>query len=198
LPLRSIVFCAFPTEGMGLQATRTTMSSPLVMPPRTPPALFVANPFGVRGSLCLDPVILAASKPEPTSTPLTVPTPIRAFARSASILSNTGSPSPGGHPFTTISTIPPRVSPSLRASSSNFSILSAAFPSGQSRGFSAMSPGGAFSAATPPTSFVNASTEIPSRETIFFATAPAATRAAVSRPEARPPPRWSRMPYFLK
>ena len=31
----------------------------------------------------------------------------------------------------------------------------------------------------------------------FFATAPAATRATVSRALARPPPRKSRSPYFL-
>ena len=30
----------------------------------------------------------------------------------------------------------------------------------------------------------------------FRAMAPAATRMAVSRAEARPPPRWSRTPYF--
>ena len=29
------------------------------------------------------------------------------------------------------------------------------------------------------------------------AMAPAATRIAVSRAELRPPPRWSRMPYFI-
>jgi len=32
----------------------------------------------------------------------------------------------------------------------------------------------------------------------FFAIAPAATRTAVSRADERPPPRWSRRPYFCR
>ena len=42
----------------------------------------------------------------------------------------------------------------------------------------------------------HATTRIWSRSRTFRATAPAATRATVSRAEARPPPRWSRMPYL--
>jgi len=49
--------------------------------------------------LHFDPGILAALKPAPIPTPLTVPILIRAFAISASILSNTGSPMKRGQVY---------------------------------------------------------------------------------------------------
>ena len=195
-PWTSIVSWGRAMEGMGLQATRMTISAPFVIPARIPPAWFVRKPSGPMGSLQAEPVIRAAAKPAPISTPLTVPIPMRAPARSASILSKTGSPRPGGQPRTTISTIPPSVSPAARASSSRSIIFSSASGSGQRRGLVSAAAGERGPAAIPPSSLVQAETVIPACPITFRATAPAATRPAVSRPEARPPPRWSRIPYF--
>jgi hypothetical protein len=50
-PDRSTVFCSIAIEGIGLTATRMTISSPLDIPARIPPELLVEKPFGVIGSL---------------------------------------------------------------------------------------------------------------------------------------------------
>ena len=50
---------------------------------------------------------MATAKPSPISIPLTAPMDIIAFARLASNLSKTGSPTPVGIPATTHSMIPP-------------------------------------------------------------------------------------------
>ena len=197
-PWTSIVSCSRAMEAMGLQAARITISCPVVIPASTPPAWLLLNPPGPMGSLLCEPFIRAASNPAPISTPFTVPMPMRAAARSASILSKTGSPSPAGQPVTRISTMPPRLSPSRFASSSFRSILFAASASGHSRRFAPMASLDQVSMPIPPSSTVQPRISIPSRARILRATAPAATRAAVSRPEARPPPRWSRMPYFFR
>ena len=57
---------------MGLKATRTTMSSPLLMPPCTPPERLVGvrgrpPAPGTKGSLCVRPVSSVPAKPLPIS-----------------------------------------------------------------------------------------------------------------------------------
>ena len=53
------------------------------------------------------PVDADTSKPSPISKPFTAPIDIIAFAKFASILSNTGSPNPTGKPVTMHSAMPP-------------------------------------------------------------------------------------------
>ena len=126
-------------EGVGLTAILQTIVSPLEMPPRIPPALLVEHttfPFCIsKGSFIWLPVMVAALKPEPISTPLTAPIPIRAPARSQSSLSNTGSPRPGGTPRASISTIPPMLSLSSLACFTLSSMAFAASGSAQRTGF---------------------------------------------------------------
>ena len=56
---------------VGFTATFTTMSCPVEMPPRMPPALFERNPCGVISSECSVPFCATARKPAPISTPFT-------------------------------------------------------------------------------------------------------------------------------
>ena len=71
------------------------------------------------------------AKPEPISKPLQAGSDSIARARSASSLSNTGSPQPGGTPRAAHSTTPPSESPSLRALWMRSIILAAMSGSGQ-------------------------------------------------------------------
>src|SRR5882724_2317050 len=77
-------------ELVGFTANRTTMSWPVEMPPRMPPALLERNvtwPSCMRISSALaSPERRAASKPAPISTPFTALMLIMAAARSASSL----------------------------------------------------------------------------------------------------------------
>jgi len=108
-------------ELVGLTAKRATMSWPVEIPPRTPPALFDRNttrPSSIRiSSEFSSPLSVAAEKPAPISTPLTALIVIRPRARSPSSLSYTGSPSPAGTPLATISMIAPADEPALRTPS---------------------------------------------------------------------------------
>ncbi len=98
-------------------------------------------------------------------------------------------PSPMGSPWTTTSKTPPTVSPADRASSMRAIIAASASGSGQRSGESSASSRGrvqlAGSTATPPTSAVNDHASMPSSRRNARATPPAATRAAVSRADAR-------------
>ena len=98
-------------------------------------------------------------------------------------------PSPIGSPWTTTSKTPPTVSPAERASSIRAIIAASASGSGQRSGESSASSRDrlqfAGSTATPPTSAVKDHVSIPSSRRKARATPPAATRAAVSRAEAR-------------
>ncbi len=110
-------------------------------------------------------------------------------------------PSPMGSPWTTTSKTPPTVSPFERASSMRAIIASSAAGSGQRSGDASASSRDrvafAGSTATPPTSAVKDHTSIPSWRRKARATAPAATRAAVSRADARSRTlRTSLKPYF--
>ena len=74
---------------------------------------------------------MTPSNPLPTSKPFVAGRLIIAFARSASSLSNTGAPSPRGHPRTMHVTTPPHESPLTRTSSMASIILSALASFGQ-------------------------------------------------------------------
>ena len=78
-------------------------------------------------------------KPEPISNALDAGRLNIALARSASSLSNTGSPQPAGTPRAMPSTMPPTVSPARRIFSMSRIIFSAAVWSGQRTMFDSMS-----------------------------------------------------------
>ena len=67
------VFCSRAIVAVGLKATRKIMFSPLLIPPCPPPERFVAVrtlPSRIsKESLCSEPFIAAAAKPEPISKP---------------------------------------------------------------------------------------------------------------------------------
>ena len=203
-PWVSMVFWGMETELVGLTTKRATMSWPVDMPPRTPPALLdrnVALPSGPMriSSEFSGPERSAAAKPAPISTPLTAGILIRALAMSASSLSRTGAPRPAGTPAATTSITAPVDEPALRTPSRKVSHSFAVSASGHQKGLFSTSPQSqrprsircgpiwmrAPRIATPPPRTLRA-------------TAPAATRMAVSRALARPPPRWSRTPYFWR
>ena len=88
------------------------MSSPLLMPPWTPPLRFVLVPslpsgFLMKASLWTEPANSVPLKPEPISKPLVAGIESMACASLASSLSNTGSPRPTGERRITQVTVPP-------------------------------------------------------------------------------------------
>ena len=191
---------------VGLNATRTTMSSPLEMPPCTPPerldAVRMPSPSsGLNGSLWARPVRRVPPNPLPISKPLAAGRDSMAPARAASSLSNTGSPRPGGTPRQTHSTTPPRESPSRRAASMASTIRAAADGSGQRVGpastSSRVNAAGSAAASMSRTDCTQPSTSTPAAAcSSLRAMAAAATRPTVSRADARPPPVQSRKPYL--
>ncbi len=102
-------------------------------------------------------------------------------------------PSPGGSPYTTTSTTPPRVSPSLRAASTSAIIRALVSASAQRTGSSSMRARSAGSGtgvpsgtATEPSATTCETISTPRAcASSFRATSPSATRAAVSRALAR-------------
>jgi hypothetical protein len=77
-------------EEVGLTAKRATISWPVEMPPRMPPAWFEEKrgpslPIAISSAFSV-PVRVAAAMPAPISTPLTALIDISAAARSASSL----------------------------------------------------------------------------------------------------------------
>ena len=185
---------------VGFSASEATTSWPDEMPPSTPPASFFKKPRLVISSRCSVPRWDTERKPAPISTPLTALIDISAWAMSASSRSNTGSPHPGGTPAATTSTFAPTESPSLdsRCMYASSSGTWAGF--GQKNGLSSA----AAASCTERSSSIGPSwercprTRVPKRSaSTRLAIAPPATRIAVSRAEERPPPRWSRRPYFI-
>jgi len=168
-----------------------------VTPPVSPPALLVRctqRPLSPRPSMtsCTDdPNRRVCSKPRPNSTPFTMLMLMTAAASAASSRRSqwTYEPRPMGRPCATTSKTPPTVSPAERASSIRAIIAVSASGSGQRNGEASASSRDrvalAGSRATPPTSAVNDQTSMPSSRRKARATAPAATRAAVSRADAR-------------
>ena len=205
-PSRVTVCCSEAMVDVGLNATLTTMSSPLEMPPCTPPERFdtVRIPSEgsvLNGSLWDRPVRRVPLKPLPISNPLAAGRDSIAPARAASSLSNTGSPRPAGTPRQTHSTTPPRESPSRRAPSMASTIRSAATGSGQRVGPASTSSRviavGSAADSMSRTDCTHPSTSTPAAAcNSLRAIAAAATRPTVSRAEARPPPVQSRKPYL--
>ena len=145
-------------------------------------------------SCAWEPGTRASSKPSPISTPLIAWMPISAPARRASSLRSqwTCEPRPTGTPYARISTTPPRVSPSLWAWSISATIAFDASASRQRTGSASSfstsagvgyTPCGAFAAASSTTWLTISIPAVSFR--YDRATAPRATRAAVSRAEAR-------------
>ena len=117
LPSESTVCCSLRIVAVGLNATRITIGSPLLMPPWMPPELLVAvcsrpSLVGTKASLCSLPLSRVPLKPDPISKPLVAGRDITALARSASSLSKTGMPKPAAGLRTTHSITPPQESPS--------------------------------------------------------------------------------------
>src|ERR1043165_8996939 len=69
---------------VGLIPIVTTISCPVEIPPRIPPACLVTNPSGVNSSPCSDPRCVTELNPEPISTAFTALMLIIAPAKSAS------------------------------------------------------------------------------------------------------------------
>ena len=105
---------------MGLNAHVKKRGAPVEIPPRMPPALFVAGCTSpsctTYGSLFSLPRLRAASKPRPNSMPLTAGMLKMACAMVLSSPSKSGEPMPAGMPVATHSTRPPTLSPASRAS----------------------------------------------------------------------------------
>ncbi len=78
LPCRSIERRGRRMLEVGLIAMLTTMSWPVEMPPRMPPALFERKPSGASSSQCSVPFCSTERKPAPISTALTALMPIMA------------------------------------------------------------------------------------------------------------------------
>ena len=84
----------------------------------------------LKPSLSVEPVSSVTLKPSPNSIPLMAPIDITAFARFASNLSNTVSPTPAGMPSTKHSIMPPTESISFIFSFNNSAAFVAASLSG--------------------------------------------------------------------
>ncbi len=123
-----------------------------------------------------------------------------AFAKSASNLSNNGSPNPTGVLRTKHLITPPIVSPSFRAARIDFSINFAASWSGQRTGLLSISAEVTVSKLVLDLISATLSTQdkisIPCCFNSFNAIAPAATFAAVVLAELLPPPDGSLTLYF--
>ena len=171
-------------EGVGLNVTLTLMGIPVLIPPVMPPIRLVSvtilPSFNVRASLLSEPLIEENPVPRPNSTAFTAGIAKRAFARSPSRVSKTGSPIPGGMLSVKHSTTPPRLSPCSEFSAMSSTILSAVSGSPHRTGlpsaFSLISSGLTSPARSPPISLAWASTST-SRAVVssFLAMAPAIT-----------------------
>src|SRR6266568_3075467 len=166
---RTVIAAAFSTTGTArgtmqgswrpVTTTRNVTGMPSVIPPRIPPAWFVAvttRPAStMNGSLCSLPRIAAARNPAPNSTPLTAGIENIRCARPDSTESKKGSPTPAGRPVTAASMTPPTLSRSFRAASISAIMRSAASRSAHRTGvrstFASISAGVTARATTRPT-----------------------------------------------
>src|SRR6266581_2310155 len=156
---RSTDRCGLAIDAVGLTTTRNVTGMPSVIPPRIPPAWFVAvttRPASTtNGSLCSLPRIAAARKPAPNSMPLTAGIENIRCAKADSTESKNGSPTPAGRPVTAASMTPPTLSRSLRAASISAIMRSAASRSAHRTGvrstFVSISAGVTARATTRPT-----------------------------------------------
>ncbi len=124
----------------GLTAARTTMASPLLMPPSTPPARFVRRPHEARAgstsSWTALPRRARTPKPSPISTPLTAWMPMVAAASAVSrrVSHSALEPTPMGIPSTTTTKLPPMESPASMTASTSLIMAASATGSGQRSG----------------------------------------------------------------
>ena len=106
-PLKLQVSYSNPIVETGLNATLKYIFSPLVIPPKVPPALFVIGFKFLNLSLWILPFSFVPSNPDPNSNPFVAGILIIAWAKTAWNLSKHGSPNPIGHPLITQVTVPP-------------------------------------------------------------------------------------------
>ena len=97
---------------VGLMRKSNSIESPLVIPPRMPPALFDVKPSWVISSLISEPLSSKISLTLPMDTDFTALILIIALASSASNLSKTGSPMPTGQFSTLMPSFAPTEFPS--------------------------------------------------------------------------------------
>ena len=174
---------------VGFSDTYRSISSPLEMPPIIPPELFERNPALAIRSLFAEPFISTTLVPAPISTAFTALTLIIAFASSASSFENTGDPTPGFRPATLTKIFAPTESCSLLRAWKKVSSSLIFSKSTKLNSFLTASEKDTLLALISPICTTPAEMLIPSVVKIFFAIAPPATRIAVSRALALPPPR---------
>ena len=172
---------------------------PLLMPPLIPPLWFVrvrtVSPSMKKASFAALPRSSDRPKPAPNSTPLTAGIENSPWASSPSSVSNQGSPTPAGRPRTAVSSTPPTLSPSPAAASMAVRMASPAAGSRTAKASFSSKAKSAFQSAPKARSAIPAQRatwvpiQIPRVRRAWIQTAPAATSAAVTRPEKWPPPR---------
>ena len=190
-------------DEVGLTAKRATIGWPVEMPPRMPPAWLDRKtglpslPMRISSAFS-SPVMRAASKPSPISTPLTALIDIRPDGDVLVELGVDRRAEAGRH----------AVGDDLDDRADRGAGLADAVEIvGEDRhGAGIGREEGVFRVvdevpvpAARSIAFVPMATSAPRTTmpgTTLRASAPAATRAAVSRADERPPPRWSRTPYF--
>ena len=173
---------------IGLNATSTRTSSPFVIPPSRPPARLrvrMKRPRStVIGSCTALPCSRAATKASANCTPFADWIDMSACAmRPSRRLSHCADdPSPATRPLTRSATIPPSVSPASRAFAIAATIRSEAARSAERTSLDSTAAASKVGVdSTSPIARVSLRTSMPTRRKTTFATAPAATRAAVSR-----------------
>ena len=140
-------------------------------------------------SLASEPFWLTTSKPAPISTPFTAFIDIIPCANNASNLSNTGSPNPIGIFLPIIVTLAPIESPDFLILVKYSSSSMIFFLSGKKKGFFSISAIFMLSALISPSCDTYPKILVLLIfDKYFFAIAPAATRATVSRADDRPAP----------
>ena len=195
--MKSIVFCFFAIDGVGLIAKLKSTGIPFVMPPLMPPLLLVevlTFPSSMtKASFAEEPSILPSSKPLPNSMPLTAPIANIACESMPSTLSNIGSPTPAGKPTIAVCVIPPTLS-RFAFASSIFAIICFPLSSFKTGNFSQSRLKTSFCISLNSLSRTFAHSRIcvpivtPSLLSASFKIAPVATIPAVTRPEKCPPP----------
>ena len=177
---------------IGLNATRTTTSSPLVTPPSRPPARFRGRPKPSPrrsiGSWTALPRSPAASKASANSAPFADGIEQSACAiRPSRRRSHCAyEPSPATTPVARTTETPPSVSPASFAAAIAAIIRALAFGSLQRTSLASIaSRSNVGTLSTSPMRIVSLRTSIPTARRSAFAMPPAAVRAAVSRALAR-------------
>ena len=182
---------------MGLTTACARSSSPLVTPPSRPPARLLGRCTPRASSKRIsswkaEPGVSPPRKPAPSDTAFTAWIDIRAWARRPSRRRSqcANEPRPGGTPCATTSKTPPTVSPAFFAASISAIMASEAFASTQRTALSSTAASASHGGASPeraarPMRMTWLRTSTPAADSRALASPPAATRAVVSRAEAR-------------